>query len=300
MWKSENARGAMLMCAAMGAFACNDAAIKLASVDGSIYQSIFVRGVFATTILGSIAWITGALTPTQSRGDTGLIALRTLFELLATLAFLTALVHMPIANITAILQVLPLTVSIGAALIFNERLGWRRLTVIMIGFVGVALIIRPDPDGFDSYTLLALFAVACVTGRDLTVRKLSSKAPSVLVAFVAAAVITCAGGLITLVQGWQPIDMQQIALLAIAALFILIGYLSSVATMRHGQVSIVAPFRYTAMIWAIILGWVIWGETMDALSLLGLLIVVAAGVYTFWRTHYLKSRDSQRSAHSVE
>lgn len=281
---TDNMKGAAFMSASMAGFAFNDAFIKLAATEASIYQAIFIRGCFATLLIGAFAWYHGAFRTRLERRDAKLIAWRSLWEALATVCFLTALVHMPLANVTAILQALPLTVTLAAAVFLGEAFGWRRGLAILVGFLGVLLIVQPGATGFNIYAVLALAAVICVTARDLIVRKLSSSVPSLLVAFITAVVITCAGGAISLVQGnWIPIDWTEIRLLAYAALFIFGGYFYSVAAMRVGEVASVTPFRYTIMIWAILLGWWNWGDVPDPLTWVGILIVVAAGLFTIWR-----------------
>ena len=290
--KSPNAMGAMFMCASMGGYACNDAAMKLASADQSIYQSILVRGIFAVVLLGMVAISTGALKETLSVRDRKLVGWRTFVEALSTICFLSALLNMPFANLAATLMALPLTVSLSAAYFFREPLGWRRLIAISAGFVGVALIIRPDADGFNVYSILALITVLLVTARELITRQFSTEVPSAKVAFVAAAAITLLGAASTVVtQNWVPMGWRELGLLAMAACFIFVGYLCSILAMRHGDVSVVAPFRYTTMIWAIGLGWFIWGEAMDGWATLGVVIIILAGVFTFWRERVLRNQQ---------
>ncbi|MEH6361172.1 MAG: DMT family transporter, partial [Amylibacter sp.] len=129
-----------------------------------------------------------------------------------------------------------------------------------------------------------LGAVAFVTWRDLTVRRFSANVSSLFVSFVTAVVISIAGGIATIVMGeWTPVSSTELALLALAALFLFGGYYASVAAMRVGDIASVAPFRYTIMIWAILLGWLIWGDIPDGWTLLGMAIVIGMGAYTLWR-----------------
>jgi len=129
-----------------------------------------------------------------------------------------------------------------------------------------------------------LGAVAFVTWRDLTVRRFSANVSSLFVSFVTAVVISIAGGIATIVMGeWTPVSNTELALLALAALFLFGGYYASVAAMRVGDIASVAPFRYTIMVWAILLGWLIWGDIPDGWTLLGMAIVIGMGAYTLWR-----------------
>lgn len=282
--KSDNMVGAAFMCGSMAGFASNDALLKLASDEVNIYQAIFVRGLFTILIIGITAWVSGKLKTMPSRADQKLIIWRSLAEVGATMMFLTALVHMPLANITAIMQALPLTVSIAAVIFMQEYFGWRRAIAIMIGFVGVLIIVRPGAEGFNVYALFGLAAVVFVTWRDLIVRKFSKEVSALFVSFITAIVITIAGGLAMLLIGeWKPLSAPDITYLFLASLFLFAGYYFSVAAMRIGEVATVTPYRYTVMIWAILFGWLIWGDIPDGWTLVGISIVVGTGVYTLWR-----------------
>ncbi len=280
---SDNMRGAGLMMIAMAAFTLNDTAMKTLSGEVPLFQAIFLRGVLTTLWLYMLGRAMGGLKFRLSRRDWGAISLRTFCEGAATFLFLTALFNAPIANITAILQALPLTVALGAALFLGEPLGWRRIIAILVGFAGVLIIVRPGAEGITVWSLYALAAVGFVTIRDLSVRRMSSHVPSLTVALVGAASITVAAGLISLYSGWVALGGGQVARLALASLFILAGYLSSVMTMRQGEIGFVAPFRYTGILWALVLGWVVFGDWPDNLTLLGAAIIVLMGLFTLWR-----------------
>jgi len=269
----------------------NDTVMKTLSGEVPLFQAIFLRGALTTLLLFALGRAMGGLRFRLASRDWGAIALRTFCEGAATFLFLTALFHAPIANVTAILQSLPLTVALGAALFLGEPLGWRRILAILVGFAGVLLIVRPGSDGFTVWSLYALAAVGFVTIRDLAVRRMSVHVPSLTVALVGAASITLAAGAVALVQGWQPVTPGQGGTMALAALFIMAGYLSSVMTMRQGEIGFVAPFRYTGILWALILGWLVFGEWPDTLTLIGAAIVVAMGLFTLWRER--KSRAAR-------
>ena len=288
---SENMTGALFMCASMLGFVFNDAAIKFASADIGIYQSIFVRGLFAVTLIGFVALRKGVFSALPDRHNHRLIMFRSMWEVGGTLTFLTALFYLPLANISALLQALPLTVTLAAAWFLNESIGWRRGIAILIGFIGVLLIVQPGTEGFNIYSILGLACVLFVTARDLVVRRLSRDVSSLYVAFVTAVVITIVGGVLTLlVEGWVPMTLSEVALLAIAGCLIFVGYFFSVAAMRVGEVSFVTPFRYTVMVWAIALGYFIWGDIPNALTMIGMTIVISMGIFTFWREASLRKR----------
>ena len=290
MQQSENLKGAIYMCLSMAGFVLNDAVIKYASADIGMYQSIFVRGCFAVIIIGIACIYNGAFKIIPNRLDHKLIIWRTLAEIFATITFLTALFYLPIANITALLQALPLTVTLAASWFLGEKIGWRRGVAILIGFIGVLLIIQPGTDEFNVYSILGIFCVIFVTIRDLVVRKFSAKISTLYVAFITAAAIALVGGFLTFAyEGWIPMKLHEVILLFIASTLIFVGYFFAISAMRSGQVGFVSPFRYTIMIWAIILGYLIWGDIPNNLTLLGISIVIGMGIFTFWREAQLKN-----------
>ncbi|WP_170427355.1 DMT family transporter [Ruegeria arenilitoris] len=280
---TPNVKGALLMMGSMAAFTVNDAMIKAAGADLSLFQMVAMRGVLATVLVFLLARHLGALHLNFPRHDKWLVAARCLAELSATFFFLTALLHMPLANVTAVLQALPLTVTLGAVLFFGEHIGWRRILAIGMGFVGMLLIVRPGPDGFSIYAVYALIAVASVTVRDLITRRMSIHVPSLAVTLATSLSITVAAGIATAVTGWEPVPTGAGVLVACAAVFVLTGYLCSVMVMRVGDVGFVAPFRYSSLIWALALGWLVFGDWPDTITMLGAVLVVAAGLFTLFR-----------------
>ena len=178
MAMSDNLRAALLMMAAMASFTINDTFVKATDNALPLFQLLTMRGLITTVFIFLLAWRMKALTWRLLRQDWGLVALRCLSEVGATWFFLTALLNMPLANVSAILQVLPLTVTMGAALFFREPVGWRRALAILVGFSGMLLIVRPGPDGFNIFAIYALAAVGCVTVRDLVTRRMSAQVSS--------------------------------------------------------------------------------------------------------------------------
>lgn len=287
---SDNMRGAALMTGSMVAFTVNDAFMKSLSGDIPLFQAVFLRGIGTVGFLLVLAYVMGQLRFNHSRKDWLLIGLRSLSEIAGTVFFLTALFHMPIANVTAVLQALPLTVSLAAAVFLGEALGWRRLLAILVGFVGVFLIVRPGGDGFSIYSIYALGAVVCVTVRDLAARRMSRRVPSIMVALMAAVMVTSAGALVTMTQAWVPVAQGTAMQLGGAMLFIVFGYVFSVAAMRVGDIGFVAPFRYSGLIAALILGWLVFGDWPMSMTLTGAGIVVATGLFTLYRERQLNQK----------
>ncbi len=282
-FSSDNARGAAFMAVCMAFFVLNDTVMKLASGQFSLFQAMFLRGIAATLMIGLMAWYQNAFSYTISRQDRRILIIRVIAEVGATLTFLNALFNMPLANATAILQALPLVVTLAAALFLREAVGWRRYLAIIIGFLGVVIIVRPGAEGFNVFSVSAIAAVLFVTLRDLATRQLSPGIPSVLVTFLASFMVMTTGAVLSPVQEWKPIEFSGLFLLFVAAVFIIVAYQFSVKAMRAGDIGFVSPFRYTVLIWAIVLGYFVFGDIPDVWTLFGTAIIVATGMFTFYR-----------------
>lgn len=286
--RADNLRGAVFMMVSMAAFVVNDALMKSLAGDIPLFQAIFVRGLFATLLVGSLAALRGVARPSAlAPADRKVAAVRVAAEIGTTTCFLTALFNMPLANATAILQSTPIALTFAAAIFLREHVGWRRWSAVAAGFVGVLLIARPTADGFDAAAGWALAAVGFIVIRDLATKRLSPQTPSLFVTLLTAISITILGGVVTASQEWTAIAPGTLRVLALSACFLFVGYLFSVMTMRTGEMAFVSPFRYTILIWALIIGAVVFREVPDAITLLGASIVVAAGLYTFFRERRL-------------
>jgi drug/metabolite transporter (DMT)-like permease len=290
---SDNLRGAALMTVAMVAFTTNDTFMKAATAEVPVFEAIVLRGVLTTTALLIMSLGMGGLQLRIAKDDRIWVALRTFGEVGGTFTFLQALKHMPLANLSAILQFLPLAVTLTAALLFGEKVGWRRMTAIAVGFVGVMLIVRPGTEGFDRWSILGLLSVACVVIRDLATRRISTGMSSVTVAFLAGLSVTVGAALMLPFTAVEPVSALRLGQLVGAAGFLIVGYLTVVMAMRVGDVAVIAPFRYTSLVAAIILGWLVFHQWPDGWTLLGSAIVVATGIYTFYRERRLGRQKLQ-------
>ncbi|AXI48717.1 EamA family transporter [Sulfitobacter sp. SK012] len=280
---SPNLIGAFLMVAGMAAFTLNDTFVKLTGGEVPLFQLIFLRGVLSSGMILVLARSIGPLRFRLPRRDWALITLRGIAEIAGAYFFLSALFNMPIGNLTAILQVLPLTVTLASAVVLREAVGWRRVLAIAIGFGGVLLIVRPGAEGFNVWSLYALIAVCCVTVRDLSTRVLSAAVPGITVTLTTSVLVMVAAGLASLAQPWAAVTPQVGGLIAVASFFIVGGYYCSIQAMRVGEVSFVAPFRYAGLIAAMLVGYLVFGEVPRALTLLGAAIVVGTGLFTLYR-----------------
>jgi drug/metabolite transporter (DMT)-like permease len=283
---SDNLRGILAMLAAMGAFIVNDAFMKLASAELPTGQAIFVRGALTVILCVGLVAATagpGALAQIGARG----VPARAVAEVLATVFYLTALFNMPIADATAILQFTPLAITAGAALFLGAPVGWRRWLATGVGLVGVLIIVRPLGEGFNPYAAVALLSVVFVATRDLLIRRVSPGVPALVVATASAVAVTTSSLALALFETWRVPSTHTLAMLAGASLCLVGGYYWIVIAMRSGDIAVVAPFRYSIIVFAVLAGFLVWGEVPDTASWIGLAIVTAAGLYTFMRERKL-------------
>lgn len=292
---SPNLRGAIYMNIAMAAFTLNDTGMKAVTQTLPLFEAITLRGVSTSILLFILGLATGGLRFRLQRRDTGLLAIRTLAEIAATVAFLGALVHMPLANLSAVMQFTPLAVTLAAAVVFRERIGWRRLSAIGIGFLGVLLIIRPGAKGFDVWALVGVASVLCVVVRDLSTRKFGLGVPTATVALAAALGVTVLGLSGVAIEGWQGPDLRDLLTVFGSSVALVAGYLSGVQAMRVGDIGFIAPFRYTSLLWAIALGWLVFGTLPDLLTVAGATVVIATGLFTLLRERKL-AQDAAKTA----
>ncbi|MBX3581047.1 MAG: DMT family transporter [Rhizobiaceae bacterium] len=293
---SPNLQAALFMTVSMAGFTLNDAIAKYVAESINMGQVMFLRGIFATTFIAALAWHQGALADFSMARDPRVL-IRAACEVLGTVAFLIALANLPIANVSAVFQALPLGVTMGAALIYGEAVGWRRWLSILVGFAGVAIIVRPGLDGFSVYSLMALACVAACVVRDLATRRIPQRIPTLLVSTVTAAAVTVVGGfLIVPMGGWKPLPVFEVMLLAAAAGVLLIGYQFIIHALRAGDISFVAPFRYTSLLFSIALGMLVFGDIPDLPMIIGSVIIVGSGLYMLHRERVVgRSRAASES-----
>jgi drug/metabolite transporter (DMT)-like permease len=290
-------KGSLYMAIAMAAFVSNDTLVKLLANELPVGTLVFIRGVFASLILFAATAMSGDLQklPLIFARD---VALRAGTDVISTLLFITALVHMPIGNLTSIVQAAPLVVTALAVIFLKERVGWRRTAAIIAGFTGVVLITRPAAGGFDRYSLLPLIVVASVAVRDIITRRIPVTVPALIVALANSLfVVAGAFGLALLEGGLKMPSIAQVLILAAAGVFLSLGYLFMVNTLRYTDISASASIRFSVVLWALLSGVLVFGERPDRLALIGIALIVGSGIYTLHREAKLKKlRNSQAQA----
>ncbi|MDG2298058.1 MAG: DMT family transporter [Planktomarina sp.] len=287
MQLNSNIKGAVLMTGCMLTYVINDAFMKLLFSEIALFQAIFLRSLITVLPILVMTWITKVAIRNLSYLNKRLLLVRVSAEVCATIAFLLALKHMPLANVTAILQALPLAITMAAALFLSEPVGWRRWIAILLGFTGVLIIVRPGLEGFNIYSLSALAAIFFITVREIFTRKLTSKVPTITVALSTVIGIGMFSGIMMIGTEWQPVSASSWLLILGAGVSVLIATFLSVMAMQTGEISFVSTFRYTAMLGAIGVGILIFDDWPDQLTLVGTLIIVLTGIYSFHREQTL-------------
>ncbi len=283
----DNRRGATFMVLAMAAFAVEDAFIKAAAQTLPTGQILILLSLAGTPLLALLVWARG-MRVFDPAALSRPVLLRNAGELVGTICFITALALVPLSTASAILQALPLAVTLGAALFLGETVGWRRWSAIMAGFAGVLLILRPGAAGFDPAALFVVGAVAALATRDLVTQRIRAAVGSLQLATWGVATLLPAG-LILLPFGAPPVmpGLREAGLMVGVTLSGLAAYLCLMQATRGADVSFVAPFRYTRIVFALLLGMAVFGERPDLPTLAGAALIVASGLYTFARERRL-------------
>jgi drug/metabolite transporter (DMT)-like permease len=292
----ENMRGIVLMILAMAGFAIEDVMVKTVAKQVPLGQVLIVMGLVGTTFFATLArmknrpiWDRILLNPS--------VMGRNICEMAGTMGFVLSITLLPLSTASSIFQATPLAMTMGAALFLGESVGWRRWSAIAVGFVGVLLIIRPGMDAFDPRSLWAILAVIALTGRDLFSRTVPKSIADVQLSTYGFATLLPMGGILLYFSDGltQPNSTQWMLILG-ACLFSIGAYYALTAASRLGEVSVITPFRYSRLIFAMIFGYTIFNERPDALTLAGAALIIGSGLYTFLRERALGKKQNLMDA----
>ncbi|MDC0136588.1 DMT family transporter [Sulfitobacter sp.] len=287
----DNLRGATIMVLAMLGFAIEDAFIKMMGNALPVGQILVMLGIGGSAVFALVV-----LAQKRALFERDMLAApvltRAIGEIIGTMCFISAIVFTPLSTASAILQATPLVVTLGAALFLGEAVGWRRWAAILVGFIGVLMIIRPGMSGFSPLSLFAVGGVLGLALRDISTRKASKSLSSMQLSFLGFLVLIPAGFMLLGITGKSlaPLDARLWLLITASIAIGVFAYYGIVAAMRVGEVSFVTPFRYSRLIFAMIIGISFFGERPDTLTILGGIVIVASGIYTVLRErkHRLK------------
>ena len=286
-----NRRAALMMTGSMAAFALEDAMVKTLSAELAVGQVLATIGVLGMGIFWILLARQGGRLWTRDLLARPLV-LRNIGEAVGSTGFVLALALTDLSSASAILQALPLALVLGGALFLGERVGWRRWTAILVGFAGVLMIIRPGTGGFEPRSVLALIGVAGLALRDLATRRMPRHISSHQLSASAFATLIPGGLALALLRG-ETLRLPTPAEAAGFAACITVGvagYAMMIVATRVGEASLVAPLRYTRLVFALVVAVVVFGERPDALTLAGAALIVGSGAFAMWRELRLAGR----------
>ena len=266
----------------MASYAVSDVCTKLVAKNYPFGETIAVRGFFTIIVVGIVLALSGYWRAVP-RVLIKPVFLRSAFDALASLLYIAALINMPIANAAALNMAHPLILVALSVIFFAEAVGWRRWSAVIVGFIGVLFIVRPTPEAFNMFALAGLGAPFFGALRELATRRLDPALPSMAIAFVSVIVLTLAGCAGSLIETWRLMGWWELGLLSLAGCFFSLATYLVVFAFRTAEISAVAPFRYTFLVFAGIAGYVFFGEWPDLWSIVGAVLIVGSGLYTLHR-----------------
>lgn len=289
--RAANRRGMIYMLLAMALFAANDAGTKLAVKTIPVSEVMVLRGGFALVFLGVILWWRGEWRETPKILDWQ-VSLRGFAEAANGVLLISALAFIPLGNVITILQLVPFLMTIIAAISLGEKVGWRRWFAVAAGFVGVIFVVKPATSAFDPASIFALVATFTILLRDMLARSIGARVPAFVIALASIAAGIAVGAAGALVQDWQFPDIAAVLGCLAAGLCLVLAQYFIVLAYRGTELSAIAPFRYSIVLFAVIYGFVFFQEVPDGWSFSGMTIMICAGVYMLHR----EARRSRTSA----
>ncbi len=287
-----------LMVLGMAVLAVGDGFVKTASLHVSLGQILLGLGIGGALIFAAIA---------RRRGEAifrrelflPLMLLRNALEMLGAIGMVIGLAKVPLSVMAAIMQSAPLVVTLGAALVLKETVGPRRWAAVGIGLLGMLMVLRPFGEAFTGWELFGVMGVTALAARDLVTRVAPASLPTMFLSTWGILSIAVPGALFATFDD-RPMVWSADALWPLlgAILVTPFGYLAVTLSMRLAPAAVVAPFRYTRLVFTTALGVVVFGERPDFWTLLGALVILGAGLFVFAREHQL-ARQAARDAASV-
>jgi drug/metabolite transporter (DMT)-like permease len=278
----DNRRGIFALTASMAAYAVSDVCTKLVAKTHPFGEVIAVRGFFTIVVVGIVLGLSGSWRFVP-RTLTKPVLLRSALDALASATYIAALINMPIANAAALNMAHPLILTVLSVIVFAEIVGWRRWSAIVVGFIGVLFIVKPTPAAFDVFALFGLAAPIFGACRELITRRLNPALPTMAVTFISMCALTLAGCAVGISEAWHGMGVRELGYLAFAAVFFSLATYLVVLAFRASEISAVAPFRYTFLVWAGLAGYLAFNEVPDHWSIAGAALIVGSGLYALHR-----------------
>ena len=270
------------MITAMGCLTLADLLIKIASQTLPIGQVMIFYGVGSIIVFWSLMGIKGEpirLSPLMNPA----VLLRNIGDLIAINGMCLALVYVPISTVGAVIQTVPIMVTVAAALFLGERVGTRRILAIFIGFLGTLFIIQPGATTFEITTILVFIAAVGMALRDIATKLVRENFSTLLLTFYTSMLFILSGSVLLIITGGASVpDMGMIAILAATIVLGSLGFFFTTEAVRMGEVSVVIPFRYTRIVFSLAAGILVLGEQINPIMLFGIALTILSGLY-IWR-----------------
>ncbi|MEM9608815.1 MAG: DMT family transporter [Actinomycetota bacterium] len=275
--QSPNVLGAVYMVIGSLGYVTNDALIRVAADEGlGVYQALCLRNIAMTVLFAGM--IRARRHAISSRRVSRPVAARVGAEVVATALFFAAIVHLEFANAQTILLVVPFAVTLVAGTIGDETVSASQYATVAAGFLGVVLVVQPGGSAFSPWSIAVLGAAACLTFREFATQRVDDSIPASFVALVTAAAIAVMTGVLAVFTGWSPLTGRAAIVVLLACCCLIVGYVFTIQTVRVGDLSVSAPFRYTTLLGAVVLGWAFFDEIADTLTVAGCTVIVVSGI----------------------
>lgn len=274
-------KGIVCMVAGAALLTANDAVIKWLTGGYPVGQILFLRGIFVLVPIAFFVWRAGGISTLRTRDYKG-HAIRAALVLLGTFLFVSGLRYLPLAEAISIAFAGPLFITALAPPLLGERVGWRRWMAVLAGFVGVLIIFKPGGAVFQWAALFTLGASLTGAFRDLLTRRMSAGETSEALLFYTSLGVML-GALASAPFGWKPVALADWGWFALNGLLIGGAHFLMIETFRYAEAALVAPFKYSTVLWATVFGYMIFGDVPETTTLIGGAVVVSAGIYILHR-----------------
>jgi len=268
----------MLLC--QFSFATNDAFVKVIYQNYDeifvLNQIIFIRGIFTLLFILLFLHIKKELN-FKLIFTSNELRVRGLLESLAALFFFIGIALLPFADVYILLSMAPILLTAFGAIFLNEKVRWRRWSAVLLGFIGVVVVINPGQLESSYYFVFPIIAAIMLSIRDMYTKNLKKDYPSLQIAFMTCFVVTVLFGLLSIYK-FYVFSLKDIFILFIAAFFLALGYIFSVATIKIALVSVTSTFRYSVILWGILYGYFLFEEVPSTNSYIGALIIIISGL----------------------
>lgn len=284
------AKAILMMVAAAGILTVNDAIAKWLTGRYPVGQVLAIRGVLVVTLVYGWA-VVSRRTPALRVRSWKLNLTRGGLMALSTFLFVTSLSLMPIADAIAISFAGPIFATALAALLLAEPVGWRRWSAVAVGFAGVIVMVRPTPEMFRMVALIPIVAAFVGALRDIVTRKMGTDGESTLMVLIVSTSVVAFAGLLTLPFGWVAPTPAELGLFVLTSILVAVAQGLMIESLKYGEVGLVGPFKYTSLLWALLLGLLVWGDVPGPWTLAGAALVIASGLY-IWRRETMLRRGA--------